>query len=315
MIKPEDGYIAFIINPKAGASSGKSAMNRFKEYLLEKNYDVRLGLTSSLKNAYELASEAAVDLHCALVVVVGGDGTIREVVHGLEGSDKNLLIIPGGTENLLANELGYDESAETIINTFEKGKVRSLDLGKINNSFFTSIVGFGFDAAVIDRIHKTRKGNISVIDYFWPIWRTFWNHKFPHFKVQADGKEIFHGNGLVIIGNISKYAIGLGILKDADFGDGLLDICIFKCNSKLHLAKHSLMTVLKQHTRYNDVIYKQAEEIEVASDTDDNRSQIDGDPGPDLPVKINVIPQAVSVMVPEHGKPAGIRTRIKRMIG
>ncbi len=107
-MKPDDGYIAYIVNPKSGASSSKLIGQQFEEYLVKKGFEVRVSATTSLDDACELATNAAVDYDCALVVAVGGDGTVREVAHGLEGSDKPLLIIPCGTENLLANELGFD---------------------------------------------------------------------------------------------------------------------------------------------------------------------------------------------------------------
>ena len=74
------------------------------------------------------------------------------------------------------------------------------------------------------------------------------------------------------------------------------------------------MTVFKQHADRPDVIYKQAKNIKVSS-TVPVLSELDGDPGPDLPLEISVIPQAVKVMVPKGAKPAGIRTRLKRMLG
>jgi len=98
-MKPDDGYIAYIVNPKAGATSSKIVGRQFEEYLAKKGFEVRVSLTASLEDACELATEAAVDYDCAVVVVVGGDGTVREVAHGLEGSDKPLLIVPCGTEN------------------------------------------------------------------------------------------------------------------------------------------------------------------------------------------------------------------------
>ena len=107
-MKPEDGYIAYIVNPKSGASSSKIMVSQFKEYLSAHGFEVRTYFTKSLPHAGELATRAAVDYNCAMIVAAGGDGTIREVAHGLEGSDKTMLIIPGGTENLLANELGLD---------------------------------------------------------------------------------------------------------------------------------------------------------------------------------------------------------------
>ena len=314
-MKPDDGYIASIVNPKSGATGSKVTGRRFEQYLVKRGFEVRVSLTTSLDHACELATDAAVDYDCAMAVVVGGDGTVREVAHGLEGSDKPLLIIPHGTENLLANELGFDERLKTIIKTFEAGYIRPLDLGSANGKCFTSIAGFGFDGEVVKRVTEQRAGHIDYFDYFWPIWRTFWNYKFSPMKVEVDGEEVFDGPGLVFVGNISRYAVGLQVLHYADFGDGLLDVCIYKCASQLHLAKHSLMTILKQHADSRDVIYRQGKSISVSSKGACIATEIDGDPGPALPVQIEVIPQAVNVMVPEGAKPAGIRTRIVRAIG
>ena len=315
-MKPDDGYIAYIVNPKSGASSSKLTGRQFEQYLVKKGFEVRVSLTTSLDNACELATDAAVDYDCAMVVVVGGDGTVREVAHGLEGSDKPLLVVPCGTENLLANELGFDEKLKTITRTFEAGYIRSLDLGSANGKCFTSIAGFGFDGQVVKWVSEQRKGrHIDYFDYVWPIWRTFWTYKFGAMKVEVEGEEIFNGRGLVFVGNISRYAMGLQVLHYADFGDGLLDVCIYKCASRIRLLKHSVMTVLKQHATSGDVVYRQGKNFTVSSNISDIETEIDGDPGPDLPVQIKVIPHAVNVMVPEGARPAGIRTRIIRAIG
>jgi len=314
-MKPDEGYICYIINPKSGASSSKLTGHKFCEYLVGKGYDVRTKFTGSLEDADEFAGDAAVDHDCALVVVVGGDGTVREAAHGIEGSDKPLLIIPCGTENLLANELGFDERLKTIVKAFEGGYTKSLDMGCANGKCFTSIVGFGFDGRIVKNISQQRVGHIDYFDYFWPIWQTFWDYTFPSMTVKVDGEEIFDGRGLVFVGNISRYALGLEILRKADFSDGLLDVCIYKCASRPHLAKHSIMTILKHHSSRSDVIYRQGKSVKVASDTNDVESEIDGDPGPCLPVEITIIPNAVKFIVPKNARPAGIRTRIIRAIG
>jgi len=314
-MKPDDGYIFYIINPKSGACSSEKLPGRlFEQYLIEKGFEVRANVTESLEHACELATNAAVDYNCAMVVVVGGDGTVREVAHGLEGTNKPLLIIPGGTENLLANELGLDSGLETLIRTFEGGYIRTMDLGNANGRCFTSIAGFGFDGEVVRRVSAKRTGHITYFDYFWPLWRTFWEYKFDPIKVEADGEEIFEGRGLVFVGNISRYAIGLKILERADFSDGLLDVCVYRCASHAHLVKHSLITMAKCHTRCRDVIYRQGKTFKISCDTADMPTEIDGDPGPALPVEIKVIPQAVRVIVPQGAKPAGIRKQILRAL-
>ncbi|MCE5185717.1 MAG: diacylglycerol kinase family lipid kinase [Planctomycetaceae bacterium] len=308
-------YILFIVNPKSGASSSKQLVAVFNDYLAAKDYEVRVEFTKSLEHACELATQGAVDYRCGLVAAAGGDGTLRETLHGLEGSDKLFLPVPCGTENLLANELGFDMHAETLIRAFEGDCIRPLDLGTVNGRCFTSIAGFGFDGSVIERISSTRKGHISHMSYFWPIWRTFWEYTFPKIRVEVDNKEIFNDRGLVFIGNISRYAVGLSICKDARYGDGLLDLCIMRCSNQGKLLLHSLRTVFKRHVRNRDVIYRQTPLIRVEAADGPVYCEIDGDPGPELPAEIKVIPQAVKALVPPGAKPAGIRTRLRRMIG
>ncbi|MGD0552861.1 MAG: diacylglycerol kinase family protein [Sedimentisphaerales bacterium] len=314
-MKPDDGYIAYIINPKSGASTGEKLPGRqFEEYLTGKGFEVRMNLTRSLEHACELASDAAADANCAMVVAVGGDGTIREIAHGLSGSDKPLLIVPGGTENLLANELGLEKSLETLTRTFEAGFTRDFDLGNANGRCFTSIAGFGFDGEVVAEVSSNRIGHINYFDYFWPLWRTFWRYRFDPITVEVDGERIFEGRGLVFVGNISRYALGLNILDRADYSDGLLDICVYKCSHRTHLVKHSVMTIFQQHHRCGDVIYRQSKNITVNSTNPKLATEIDGDPGPAVPVQITIIPKAVRVMVPEGAKPAGIRAQILRAL-
>jgi diacylglycerol kinase family enzyme len=282
-MKPQDGYIQYIVNPKSGASSSNDLVREFKEYLIDKGFEVRVNLTESLEHARELATKGAVDYQCVLVVGAGGDGTIREILQGLEGTHKLFMPIPCGTENLLANELGFDLHLHTLINAFEGDCVQSMDLGMINDQCFTSVAGFGFDGAVIHRISQIRTGHISHLSYFWPIWRTFWEHDFPRIKVVVDGKEIFDDRGLVFVGNTSRYAIGLNICKDADYSDGLLDICIFRCHEQAKLIAHSVRVVFKRHTKSKNAIYTQGKSIQVTPAEKTVYCQIDGDPGPELP--------------------------------
>lgn len=314
-MKPEDGYIGYIINPKSGAVSDKRMVRQFKEYLSGKGFEVRVRLTESLEHARELAAGFASDDRCALVVAAGGDGTFREVAQGLDRADQAMIIIPCGTENLIANELGFDENTKTLIKAFEAGCLRPFDLCCADGKDFGAVAGIGFDGDVVDRVNRQRAGHINHLDYFWPIWRTFWEYKFPVLKVVVDGQEIFHDRGLAFVGNTSRYAVGVQILHYADFSDGLLDVCVYRCSNKPVLIKHSLMTILKIHADKEGVVYRQGKCVEISSPTDCVKSQIDGDPGPELPLKIEIVPQAVKVLIPPNAKPAGIRTRIIRALG
>jgi diacylglycerol kinase (ATP) len=312
-MNPSDGYILYIVNPKSGASSGKLACRGLCRYWVQKRFDVHMRLTNSLDHAGQLAAEAVRDAGCMLVAAAGGDGTLREVARGLQGSPKPLLVVPCGTENVLANELGLDRGLASLVRAFESGAVRFLDLGAANGRCFTSIAGFGFDAAVVERVHRRRTGHINHFDYIDPLWRTFWSYRFPPIRVELDGQEIFDGRGLVFVGNISRYAIGLQILHYADFSDGLLDVCIYKCAGRAHLVKHSVLTILKHHANCRDVIYRQGKEVAVSSPVK-VRTQIDGDPGPFLPIRIAVVPHAVQCLIPAGARPGGLRRRVVRWL-
>jgi diacylglycerol kinase family enzyme len=93
-----------------------------------------------------------------------------------------------------------------------------------------------------------------------------------------------------------------------------LDICVYRCAGRVHLVKHSILTVLKLHASCRDVIYRQGKRITVSSASENVKAEVDGDPGPLLPVHIEVVPGAVQCMVAPDAKPAGIRTRIIRAL-
>jgi diacylglycerol kinase family enzyme len=314
-MNPNDGYIACIINPMAGAGPQKATVRRFISYLAAKGYIVRTMFTGSLNDACDFARSFAHTPDCSMVVAAGGDGLVREVASGLKNSGKPLLIIPAGTENLLANELGFDEKFETIQKTFEDGSLKSLDLGIVNGKAFTSIAGVGFDGKIVQRVHSLRRGHIDHFDYLGPAWRTFWDYRFEPIIVIVDGKTIFDGPALVFVGNISRYAMGLQLLHYADYGDGLLDICVYKCTSRMRLLKQFFLTILKQQYKLPDAICTQGKVITIRSKVVGIPVEIDGDPGPPLPLEIGILPQAVKVLIPQNRRPAGIRTRLIRAIG
>jgi len=292
----------FIINPKSGSSVNLDVIRDFRDYLCRSGREVRIDLTRSLTHAGELAQES-VRTGCAAIVVAGGDGTVRAVAEAIAGSDVPILVIPCGTENLLAQELGLDGSLKSTIITLEHGLLRNLDLGKANDRHFMAIIGVGFDAEVVRRINLFRCGHITHADYIWPICRTYWEYHQPQLRVEADGQLICDEPGLVFVGNISRYAVGLGIVPYADFSDGRLDLTIYKCRRKRELLIHAVMTILQRSSRSPNVTRLKCSRITLSSPERDVPVQIDGDPGPKLPLHIEIIPAAAKVLTPPP--PAG----------
>ena len=284
-----------IINPKAGSARGWPIYRQLEAGLSEMGYKVSVWPSQYGGHAHKLALRAkdAADL----VAVVGGDGTVAEVANGLAYSQAPLLIVPTGTENIIANELGLSNVSRTLKDLLRCGQAHPVDLGCVNGRYFLAVLGAGFDADVIERVHAKREGHITHMSYFWPIWRTFWEYRFSAVRVEADGELVWDGRALVFVGNTARYAVGLRILRDACFDDGLLDLCIYPCHWQGQLVLHSLTTMLQIHPEWRSVIYRRCRNIVISSGEKPLRMQIDGDPGGFLPARIEVCPGALNVLM------------------
>jgi len=289
--------VHLIINPKSGYGGNRLLLS-----------DLRLEFAAAGLELVEYTTKCPGDAaryaggirdQASAVVVLGGDGTVREAAGGLIGSTVPILPCPAGTENLLAKELRIPSHPREIINILKTGLVVECDVGCINGLQFLLIIGVGFDGEVVRRLAAGRTGHISHLSYFWPIWRTFWEHDFPRMRITADGEEVFNDFGLAFVGNISRYAVGLRICRDARFDDGLLDMVVFSCREQTALVLHAAWTLLRRHPLKGNVVYRRFRRarIETASPVP---SQVDGDVGPSTPLDINVLPERIRLLVPRR---------------
>ena len=289
----------FIVNPASGRGRVGAALREALERLSAAGHQGFIHTTTGAGDATAIARALPA---ATAVVAVGGDGTVREVVGGLLGRSIPLAILPAGTENLVAKQFQIDASPVRLVGTLLNPEIREIDVGLVGQRVFLVVVGVGFDAEVVRRLSQRRQGHITHLDYFLPVWRSFWSHRFPRLRVLADGETVFNEEGLVFVGNMSRYGLGLRILKDAVVDDGLLDICIFRCRSLLKLLSHALRTACGRHVTSRDVLYLRAREIRVSSDAP-VPFEIDGDDGGDLPAEIRLSSQKLQILVPPAVRP------------
>jgi len=287
--------VHLIINPHSGHGGRRHVLGELRQALREGGIDVVEYTTRSADDATHRVREIAPD--AGAVVVWGGDGTVNEVANGMMGSPTPILPCPAGTENLLAKELRIPSDPRRIVEVLRTSPARDCDVGLINGRNFMLIIGVGFDGEVVRRLSTVRTGHISHLSYFWPIWRTFWEHDFPRMRIVADGQEIFDDFGMAFIGNISRYAVGLRICRDARFDDGLLDLVVFSCRRQTALVLHAAWTLLRRHPLKGDVIYKQFRNLRIECDRT-VLSQVDGDVGPDTPLDVSLAPGKVRLIIP-----------------
>lgn len=293
--------IHLIVNPRSGYGGQQPMLSELRHALRRAGMEPIEQFTAGPNHAVRLARDLPEDAEA--VMVVGGDGTINEVVNGLAGRPIPMAVVPAGTENLLAKELHLPADPAKVVKMLCDRRVVACDVGSINGHCFLLIIGVGFDGEVVRRLAATRTGHISHLSYFWPLWRTFWEHDFPQMRITEQGQEIFNGSGLAFVGNISRYAVGLRICRDADFNDGLLDLVVFRCGDQPNLLLHAAMTLLRRHPLRGNVLYRQVRDIRIETDHP-VPTQIDGDPGPATPVNIKVLPGQARLIVPtpRHGR-------------
>ena len=287
--------IHLIVNPRSGSGPKRRALAEFRALLRADGRDVVEHRTTGPDDATHYAASIADKTEA--VLVWGGDGTVREVATALAGTNVPVLPCPAGTENLLAKELRISSHPRRLVEILASGRTEECDLGVVNGRTFMLILGVGFDGEVVRRLATVRQGHITYLSYFWPIWRTFWEHDFPKMRIIADGEEVFNDYGLAFVGNISRYAVGLRICNEALYDDGLLDLVVFSCQERTALIFHAAWTLLRRHPLKGSVIYKQFRRARIETD-EPVPSQTDGDVGSNTPLDISVHPGRLRLMVP-----------------
>jgi diacylglycerol kinase family enzyme len=205
--------------------------------------------------------------------------------------------LPAGTENVFAKNYGYLADADSLMRCLTHGRIRSVDMATANDQCFLVMAGAGFDAEAVARLSRSRRGHISYLSYVVPLWRTYWEYRFPPLRVLADGELVFDGRGLVLVGNLPRYAMGLRILRDARDDDGLLDLCAFACRSQARLLVHAAVTLARRHVTSRGVVYRRAREIQIES-PERVPFQIDGDLAGHLPARLAAVPRAALLCLP-----------------
>jgi len=250
-----------------------------------------------------------------------------------------VLIAPRGTENVLAKYLGLRLDGDALADAALNGREQEIDIGLCNGRPFMLVAGVGFDAEVVRRVHAARGRHLDYSAYVWPLWRTFWSYRHPAICVDVDGQRVFEGPGLAIAGNIPRYAMGLRLLRDARPDDGLLDVCIFAVRTRRGLIRHAVRAALARHVGQPDVVYRQGRVVRIAAANESHRDasdsshgaatdsqrvatdspsraamapphrpqrespapcvELDGDPGGELPIELEVIPRGARFIVPQ----------------
>ena len=291
--------IVLISNPTAKRASDRK-IAQASRYLMSKGYKVEVLFTGKKGHAENLAREAIRELP-SLIIAAGGDGTFNEVINGIAGSEIPMAILPLGTTNVLAKEIGIPENVEGAMEIAVTGTTKTISLGKIAitrpsslvSRYFVLMAGIGFDGETVFGINETFKkisgkgayifSGLKVLPVFNPHELTF----------DIDGKT--YSGYSAIISKTAKYGGDFKITPDARLTDPTLYICLFKGKKRLDVLRYVFGIATGSHLRFKDIEYLKAKRIQIDGNA---HIQIDGDYFGMTPAKIEVAPNTLRLIYP-----------------
>lgn len=211
-----------IFNPKARSQKG----GRTLRFLMKHADRFAMYATKHAGEARELAAAFAARGE-PVVIAAGGDGTLNEVVSGLAGTSTILGVIPAGTMNVFAREMGIPfDSLDRALAVIDFGHIREIDLFEANGSPFVQMAGVGFDARVIEETTWESKKMLGPLAYLVAAVKVL-GEKPPQMEVVfADGRR--EQGVAVLAGNGSLYGGQFRLFHNADNHDSMLDVIVYK---------------------------------------------------------------------------------------
>jgi diacylglycerol kinase (ATP) len=290
-----------ISNPKTGryASRRLRPIQEIVSHLKSLGLDVELKLTTRPGDAAEFAARASRN-GSPDVIVAGGDGTINEAIQGLAGTRGRLAIIPRGTGNVLARELGLPLNEEEATVIAARGKSRRIHLGlaidETNNvrRHFALMAGIGLDASIVRRVQPSLKKRIGR-GAFWVSGLSHLARWDPHpFTLEIDGRE--YTATFAAIGNAPRYGGDLAITPGARLDQPGFEVCIIETSSRLrylHLLSHAMREGMPRDNP--EVQFVKTNKVVAHGNA---HVQIDGELIGGLPMRFEISPDSLEVIVP-----------------
>jgi len=284
-----------IANPISGMGLGRRQAPRLAAALREQGRRVELVWTDAPGTARQ-AAERADPSDVALILCVGGDGTLNEIVNGLADKHIPVSILPTGTGNVLAKEYGMPYGVGRAADMIARGRTVTLDVGLIAGRRFVLFAGAGFDGAVTRALGRSRVGRINMLDYLGPALRALATYDFPEMELAVDGASAGVGT-CVLVANVHSYGGPFAIVEEADPTDGLLDVCLLRGRTRRDLARYVWGGFRRRLLDYPDVTHARGTTVELRSETG-VPIQVDGDFMGMTPAQIELLPARLPVVVP-----------------
>lgn len=296
-----------IVNPTSGPWDIRRELPAVLNHLEDHGWRTTLHQTERPGEATELAKQA-VEQDIDAVFMAGGDGTINEIINGLAESRVALGVLPAGTGNVWAKELGLPTRSPlhlmplvASIRALVPGISRRIDLGKANGRYFLQWTGLGLDAEVTYAMEPRtrRQRRLGALGYIVAGVTTAVNMAGIRSRIWIDGELTYRRSILIVISNSQLYGGMVRIATDARLDDGLLDVNVFAgtgFGSSLRAAA-GVVTGLHVHDPRHSFHRGRCIRIETEKPMP---LHVDGEPSGYTPLECEVVPRALTVLLPQH---------------
>ncbi len=299
-----------IVNPTSGPRDVRRELHAVQSHLEGHGWQTSSHLTEGPGEATDLARQAR-DEGIDVVFVVGGDGTINEVINGLAGGTTALGVLPGGTGNAWAKELGLPTRSPRhwlplldSVKALVPGTIRRIDLGKANGRYFLQWAGLGLDAEVTYAMEPRtrRQRRMGVVAYAVAGVTIAATMAGVRTRIFVDDQRIYRRSILIVISNSQLYGGKVRIATDARLDDGLLDVNVFAGTGFASAVRTALGVITGLHVRDPRHSFYLGRSIRVETDKP-MAVHVDGEPFGTTPLECAVVPRALSVIIPKDTRP------------
>ncbi len=288
--------LPFIINPAAGRVKKVNIEEAVQDSMLPDIYDISFIYTKGPGDATDIAKDWS-KRNARKIAVFGGDGTVNEVARALIHSKSSMGIIPGGSGNGLSNHLKIPLNIKQAISVIAQSRIMSIDHGVLNDIPFFCTCGVGFDALIGHRFAEA--GTRGFKTYVKSTIHEYFKYKPQKYSLKVKGKKKLRRKAfLVSFANASQYGNNAFIAPNANIQDGLIDVCILKPfpNYRIFDIGIRLFTKKLDTSKYLETFKAKKVTLKFKKPCE---AHYDGEPCfIDKKVKIEVVPNALNVLVP-----------------
>ena len=243
----------------------------------------------------------ALDEGAELVFAWGGDGTVQRCIDVLAGSGVPLAIVPAGTANLLATDLGIPDDIGGAVRTGLDGARRSIDVGRVNGERFAVMAGAGLDAVMIRDADGALKDKLGRIAYVWAGARNVREEPFRA-KIKVDGTSWYEDTAsCVLVGNIGRLIGGIDVFEDAKPDDGLLELGVVSADGFVDWLRTATRVAAGSTSKSPFFHVTRAKTIEAKLDRKVLYELDGGDREKTKSLEIDTEPGAIEICVPVSG--------------